>query len=53
MVHEEKPYGYDLRDAATGKTILYLTGSRDTGRGLIADVDSTYRGAEFTYATQT
>ena len=53
MVHEEAPYGYDLRDAATGKTILYVTGSRDTGRGLIADVDSTYRGAEFTYATQT
>lgn len=53
MVHEEKPYGYDLRDAATGEKILYKTGDRDTGRGLIADVDSTYRGAEFTYATQT
>lgn len=52
MVHEGSPYGYDLRDAATGEKILHGTSSRDTGRGLIADVDSLYRGAELTYATQ-
>lgn len=53
MVHEDSPWGYDLRDAATGEKILWKTGTRDTGRGLIADIDSTYRGCEFTYATQT
>lgn len=53
MVHEDSPYGFDLRDAATGEKILWKTAGRDTGRGLIADVDDTWRGAEYTYATQT
>ena len=53
MVHEDSPWGYDLRDAATGEKILWKTGTRDTGRGLIADIDPAYRGCEFTYATQT
>ncbi len=54
-VHEESgaEYGADLHDAATGEVIVRKTASRDTGRGLAADYDSDYRGAEFTYATQT
>lgn len=53
-VHEDStnPYGYDIHDAATGEIILDGTGTRDTGRGLAADYDSDYRGAEYTYATQ-
>lgn len=35
MVHEESPYGYDLRDAATGKILKRETAGDDTGRGLI------------------
>lgn len=46
MVHEEYPYGSDLRDAKTGK-ILYRTLDRDdTGRGLAADIDANHRGYE-------
>ena len=59
-VHEEEylgknngGYGFDIHDAATGKVILNGTRDRDTGRGLVADYDSNYRGCEYTYATQT
>ena len=54
-VHEENinPYGCDLHDAATGEVLVSRTSDRDTGRGLAADFDATYRGCEFTYATQT
>lgn len=54
-VHEESTgsYGADLHDARTGEVLVRKTASRDTGRGLAADFDSDYRGAEFTYATQT
>lgn len=46
MVHEEYPYGSDLRDAKTGE-ILYRTLDRDdTGRGLAADTDANHRGYE-------
>ena len=46
MVHEEKPYGSDFRDARTGE-ILYRTLDRDdTGRGVAADIDGRYRGFE-------
>lgn len=53
-VHEESTasYGCDLHDARTGEVIIRRTADRDTGRGLAADFDSKYRGAEFTYATQ-
>ena len=45
-VHEEYPYGSDLRDAKTGE-ILYRTLDRDdTGRGLAADIDANHRGYE-------
>ena len=36
MVHEEKPYGMDLRDAATGELLLHKTAGGDTGRGIMA-----------------
>ena len=36
MVHEHKPYGADLRDAATGEVIWRTTASGDTGRGIMA-----------------
>ena len=54
-VHEEEEasFGADLHDAKTGEVLVRKTSDRDTGRGLAADYDSDYRGAEFTYATQT
>ena len=54
-VHEESvgSYGADLHDARTGELLVRKTSDRDTGRGLAADYDATYRGSEFTYATQT
>ena len=46
MVHEERPYGSDFRDARTGE-ILYRTLDRDdTGRGVAADIDGHHRGFE-------
>lgn len=36
MVHEEKPYGMDLRDAKTGQLLLHQTAGGDTGRGIMA-----------------
>ena len=53
-VHEESTgsYGADLHDACTGEVLVRKTADRDTGRGLAADWDPLYRGAEFTYATQ-
>jgi rhamnogalacturonan endolyase len=53
-IHERPrhPYGTDLRDAATGKILWGAPGIEgtpgpDTGRGLAADVDPRYPGAEF------
>ena len=51
MVHEEKPYGYDLRDAATGEFILRKTESGDTGRGLAAHFDSSSPHSQFIYSS--
>lgn len=45
-VHEEKPYGYEIHSAATGKVLWRETSSGDNGRGVAADVDSTSRGYE-------
>lgn len=39
-------YGYDLRDAGTGEIIWGVPTGIDTGRGLIADIDPRYPGAE-------
>ena len=46
QVHEEKPYGYDLHDARTGKLLFSETSSGDNGRGVAGDVDSLNRGHE-------
>ncbi|MDE7420663.1 MAG: hypothetical protein K2N35_10680 [Muribaculaceae bacterium] len=53
MVHEEKPYGYDLRDAATGEFILHKTESGDTGRGLAAHFDTKSPHSQFLYSAST
>ena len=47
MVHEERPYGADLRDARTGELLFYETANEDTGRGVAADIDGKHRGFEF------
>jgi len=47
MVHEQRPYGADLRDARTGERLFYETAGVDTGRGLAADIDGRHRGFEF------
>jgi len=46
MPHEKSPYGYDLRDAKTGNLLVRETAGGDTGRGLAANFDSEYDGAE-------
>ena len=46
QVHEDKPYGYEVHDARTGKLLWRETSSGDNGRGVAADVDSTSRGYE-------
>ncbi len=50
MVHEEKPFGYDLRDAATGKLLLHETATSDTGRGIAAHFDSFYNRSQFSHS---
>ncbi len=52
MVHEEKPYGYDLRDAATGERILYATAGSDTGRGIAAHFDANYPHSQFSHSAE-
>lgn len=47
MVHEDAPYGWTVRDAATGEILIHVTGKDDTGRGMSADVNATRRGHEF------
>lgn len=39
-------YGYDMRDAATGEIIWGQKTGIDTGRGVAADIDPRYEGAE-------
>lgn len=49
MVHEGgtyAPYGYSLRDAATGEIIYGGYTGKDTGRGMVGDVDTTQPGIE-------
>lgn len=50
MVHEEKPYGYDLRDAATGQFLVRKTAEGDTGRGLAAHFDDKSDHSQFIYS---
>ena len=46
-VHEYKPYGFDVHDAATGEIIHHVTGKTDTGRGMTGDINMSKRGYEF------
>ncbi|OMF37484.1 hypothetical protein BK133_05350 [Paenibacillus sp. FSL H8-0548] len=49
MVHEggaSVPYGYEMRDAKTGVVIYGAYTGRDTGRGMIGDVNPSVRGLE-------
>lgn len=49
MVHEgatSAPYGYSLRDAKTGEVIYGGYTGKDTGRGMVGDVDPDNRGLE-------
>jgi hypothetical protein len=45
------PYGYALRDAATGEVIYGEYSGKDTGRGMIGDIDPAVPGIE-TWATR-
>jgi len=45
------PYGYALRDAATGEVLYGEYSGKDTGRGMIGDIDPTVPGLE-TWATR-
>lgn len=40
------PYGYAMRDAATGEVLFGAYSGRDTGRGMIGDVDPGVPGIE-------
>jgi hypothetical protein len=40
------PYGYAMRDAATGEVLFGAYSGKDTGRGMIGDVDPTVPGME-------
>jgi hypothetical protein len=49
MVHEGgrwAPYGYTLRDAKTGELLYGGYTGRDTGRGMVGDIDPTQPGLE-------
>lgn len=48
QVHESKTskYGFDLRDAKTGKVLWGVKTGTDVGRGLTADIDPTHPGEE-------
>jgi len=49
MVHESGvwgPYGYTLRDAATGEVLFGGFAREDVGRGMIGQVDPRYRGLQ-------
>jgi len=40
------PYGYAMRDAGTGEVLFGAYSGKDTGRGMIGDVDPAVRGIE-------
>ncbi|WP_165763752.1 rhamnogalacturonan lyase [Halalkalibacter urbisdiaboli] len=49
MVHENgrwAPYGYTLRDAATGEVLYGEYADKDRDRGIVGDVDPGHRGLE-------
>ncbi|MBB6730837.1 rhamnogalacturonan lyase [Cohnella zeiphila] len=45
-VLENKPYGAAVWDAAAGEVLWRVTGTKDTGRGVSADIDPNYPGEE-------
>ncbi|WP_440105139.1 rhamnogalacturonan lyase [Streptosporangium sp. H16] len=48
-VHEggtSAPYGWAMRDAATGRVLFGGYSGRDTGRGMVGDIDPAVRGME-------
>ncbi|WP_438446561.1 fibronectin type III domain-containing protein [Gorillibacterium sp. sgz5001074] len=51
--HTDSPYGMEMRDAATGTILWGVYTGIDTGRGMAADIDPNYLGAEFWSATIT
>lgn len=48
QIHEDvtSPYGFEVRDPATGKVRWGYPTGRDTGRGLVANIDPRYEGCE-------
>ncbi|MDP9700212.1 fibronectin type 3 domain-containing protein [Paenibacillus intestini] len=54
-VHEDRSskYGMEMRDAATGEVLWGVFTGMDTGRGMAADIDPNYPGAEVWAATIT
>lgn len=56
MTHEESPHdhGFELHDAKTGRVLFSIPSeSEDIGRGVAADIDPRYRGAQlFGYAPE-
>lgn len=54
MVHESGvwgPYGYTLRDAATGEVLYGGYATEDVGRGMVGQVDPSHRGLQ-TWASE-
>lgn len=47
MPHEHSPWGWHVRDAATGEPLIYHTSSGDNGRGMAAVTLASTRGAQF------
>ncbi|MDX8045523.1 rhamnogalacturonan lyase [Gracilibacillus sp. S3-1-1] len=49
QTHEDAsiPIGYSFRDAGTGELIYGFEVAQDVGRGMIADIDPRYEGAQF------
>jgi len=45
--HAEAPYHVEIHDAETGKMLVGFYTGKDTGRGIAADVDPRYAGAEY------
>lgn len=51
--HGNSPYGMEVRDAKTGEILWGVYTGMDTGRGMAADIDPNYPGAEVWAATIT
>ena len=47
MPHESSPYGWHVRDAATGELLIHHTSGGDNGRGMAAVLSPDHRGGLF------